>query len=332
MKKFLATLLIAVLAIPCFLFTGCGKETVTILTSTEDYTIEFMQEKLNERFPDYKIIVSYDSTSNIASKVINAGSNSEGDIIYAEEYGYLAKMVEEGVLATLSYDLAKFTDESLTEETRGYTLPSIKTGGAIIVNTDKLTEKNIPEPTCYQDLLDAKYTEDGKTGLISMPSPKSSGTGYMFYLSLVNEMGEQNAIDYFNGLANNDAIFTKSGSVPVNRLVGGESIVGFGMISQAVNAISLGHPLKILFFEEGAPFNLYGTSIVKGKEERESVKAVMDYLYSELIDEICAKYYPESILKDKTYNVAGYPTEINYSNMANNTLENKERLNALWSH
>ena len=328
MKKFLATLLIAVLALPCFLFTGCGKETVTILTSTEDYTIEYMQEKLTERFPDYKIVVSYDSTSNIATKVINAGSNSEADIIYAEEYGYLAKMVEEEVLASLSYDLTKFTDESLTEETRGYALPSIKTGGAVIVNTDKLTEKNIPEPTCYQDLLDAKYKD-----LVSMPSPKSSGTGYMFYLSLVNEMGEDNAIEYFDSLATNmENFITTSGSGPVNALVKGEVAVGFGMISQAVDKISLGNPLKILFFEEGAPFNLYGTSIVKGKEERESVKAVMDYLYSELIDEICAKYYPESILKDKTYSVAGYPTDINYSNMSGNTLATKERLNALWSH
>ena len=43
------------------------------------------------------------------------------------------------------------------------------------------------------DLLDAKYKK-----LISMASPKSSGTGYMFYLSLVNAMGQQQAIEYFN--------------------------------------------------------------------------------------------------------------------------------------
>jgi iron(III) transport system substrate-binding protein len=287
-----------------------------------------MQNKLTERFPDYKIIVSYESTSNIATQIINAGSYSECDIIYAEEYGYLAKMVEEGVLAPLAYDLSIYTEEAITYETQGYTLPSVKTGGAVIINTHVLSRHNLSAPTCYEDLLDPAFND-----LVSMPNPKHSGTGYMFYLSLVNEMGEQNATNYFNNLAPNVLQFTPSGSGPVNALVQREVAVGFGMISQAVEKIKNGNnELEILIFDEGAPFNLYGTSIVKGKENRESVKAVMDYFYSELINEICGLYYPETIIKNATYNVIGYPENLDYSDMSGNTLQTKERLNSLWSH
>lgn len=41
-------------------------------------------------------------------------------------------------------------------------------------------------PTSYTDLLDPQYK-----GLISMPSPATSGTGYMFLRQLVDKWGEE---------------------------------------------------------------------------------------------------------------------------------------------
>ena len=103
------------------------------------------------------------------------------------------------------------------------------------------------------------------------------------------------------------------------------------MIAQAVDKIIAGNDeLEILFFEEGAPYSLYGTSVVKGKEKRTEVMQVMDYIYSDYINEACSKFYPELILKDKVYNVSNFPQNINYANMENNTIENKENLLKSW--
>ena len=55
--------------------------------------------------------------------------------------------------------------------------------------------------------------------MISMPNPKSSGTGYMFCKALVNEWGEEKALEYFDKLSENILSYTSSGSGPINALI-----------------------------------------------------------------------------------------------------------------
>jgi iron(III) transport system substrate-binding protein len=104
------------------------------------------------------------------------------------------------VLANLEgeYDLSVFTDDAISDLNRNYVIPGIRSGGAVIINKKVLQDRGLPKPTSYKDLLDAKYK-----GLLSMPSPKSSGTGYMFYLALVNAWGEQKALEYFDDYSKN---------------------------------------------------------------------------------------------------------------------------------
>ena len=73
-----------------------------------------------------------------------------------------------------------------------------------------------------------------------MPDPKTSGTGYAFYLNVVNIMGEDNAIEYFKKLKNNLREFTTSGSGPTNLLKQGEIAIAMGMTAQGVEAINNG--------------------------------------------------------------------------------------------
>lgn len=332
MKK-IASLLCAFLMLGTALVaTGCssGKEKVTIYTSTEDYNMEYLQKCLDEKFPSYDIVIEYMSTSNIAAKVIEEGSSSDCDIVFAEEYGYLEKMIAAGVLDSIKgdYDLSRYLDDTVPASVNEYVLPNIRSGGGVIVNTKVLADHNLTEPTSYTDLLDPAYR-----GLVSMASPKSSGTGYMFLYSLVKAWGETEALSYFDSLTPNVLAYTTSGSGPVNALVNREVAVGFGMISQAVTKINDGNnELKILFFEEGAPCNLYGNAIVKGKKANKAVKDVMDYLDSFYTNESNKLYYPEPVLKNTDYNVPNFPANIQYADMTGNNLEAKEALLAKWTH
>lgn len=309
---------------------GCGKETIVIYTSVEDYCMELMQERLDEKFPEYNIVVEYISTSNIASRVIEEKSSSECDIIYGLEYAYLEKLVASDALANLNdkYDINIFHEDMIIDTIKSHIVPCERAGGAIIVNKDLLEEKNLAMPTCYEDLLDPSYK-----GLVSMPSPKSSSTGYMFLLSLVNEWGEDEAFDYFEKLSENIYNdFTGSGSGPVNNLKNREAVIGLGLLTQAVQTdANIDDDFEVLFFEEGAPYGAYGNAIVTGKETKTSVMEIMDYLYSDFIAESAEKFFPEKLYKDKDFNVEGYPTNIKYSDMSNNTSERKEELLARWS-
>ena len=331
MKKLIAILSIFVVLCAGLAFKSQkAAETIVIYTSTEDYNIELLQEKLKDKFPNYNIDIEYLSTSNIATKILEEGSRTECDIVFALDYAYIDKLIAADTLASFEgrYNLSVFAADTINESNRDFVLPTIRSGGGIIINKKVLEEKHIEIPSSYEDLLDPQFKQ-----LISMPSPKSSGTGYMFYLSLVNSWGEEKALEYFDQLAKNVNGFTSSGSGPVNAISQNEVAVGLGMISQATEKITAGNDnIEILFFEEGAPYSLYGTSIVKGKETKPKVMEVMDFLYDYYINEACQTFYPELIFKGKNYVVENFPPNIKYSNMNNNTLERKENLLTKWSH
>lgn len=295
MKKWLSLVFVVCIA---FLMVGCTaeKEKVLIYTSCEDYIVEDLTNRLKEEFPDYDITIEYMSTGNHAAKLLAEGTATECDITVNLEYGYLSQLARDGMFTQLSdYDMSIFCDD--TVESTDYVV-QVRNGGAIIVNTQMLQERGLEEPTSYEDLLKPEYK-----GLISMPSPKASGTGYMFLKSLVNAWGEEKAFEYFDKLAPNVLQFTSSGSGPVNALIQGEAVIGLGMTAQAVTKINEGAPLKILYFDEGSPFSLYGQAIIAGKENREAVKQVFAFLVNTYNYELNEKFFPEQIFKDTVYTI-----------------------------
>ena len=297
---------------------------VVIYSGAEEYRNEYFSKRLKEQFPDYDISIEYMPTGELAAKLAAEGTDTDIDIIYDLDYSY-AGLVEQYLADLSEYDQSIYTDDVKVANNKY--LPECRNGGAIIINPDVLAEKGLAEPTCYDDLLKPEYKN-----LISMPNPKSSGTGYMFLKSLVNTWGEEKAFDYFNKLSDNILQFTTSGSGPVNALVQKEAAIGLGMTAQAVTKINEGANLKIVFFEEGSPFSLYGYAMPEGKQNKKAVKDVFDFFYNTLVEEDKQLFYPEQIYNDKTFVVENYPTDIHYADMSGNTTEEKTRLLENWEH
>ena len=327
MKKIISAVLVILVVLCMLLPTGCGsnKEKVLIYASSEEYRLEDLRARLKEEFPQYNCVVEYKDTGSHAATLMAEGKDTPCDISYELEYGYMTQLADEGLLLDLSdYDFSKYLEDTVISS---YFTPSLRNGGAIIVNPEVLAEKGLSKPTCYEDLLKPEYK-----GLISTPNPKSSGTGYMFLKALVNAMGEQEAFQYFDKLSENILAFTSSGSGPVNALKTKEAAIGLGMTAQTVTAINEGANLEIIFFEEGSPFSLYGQAIIKGKESRQCVKEVFDFLVNTYTEETNKKFFPEQIFKDKVFEVENYPSNIKYADMSNDTMEEKTRLLDQWKH
>ena len=325
MKKFICVLFSTLFAIN---LVGCESkknDAINIYTSFEDYRVEYLNQRLNEEFPDYTINVEYMPTGNHAAKLISEGTDTDCDITINLEYGYLQKLDAEGVLADLSdYDFEKYVPEVVISHNF---VPQERNGGSIVLNTKLIEEKNLEIPKKYEDLLKPEYKN-----LISMPSPKSSGTGYMFLKSLVNAWGQEEAFEYFDKLTENIIQYTSSGSGPINTLIQGEAAIGLGMTAQAITKINEGHELEIVTFEEGSPYSMYGTAMIKGKESKEGVKEVFNFLINDFTYENCEKFYPEKIYKDIDFEIENYPEDIHYANMSGDNIEEKDKLLSLWNH
>jgi iron(III) transport system substrate-binding protein len=306
---------------------SCGKNSseVLIFTSSEDYRIEYMQKRLDERFPEYSVKMYYSTTGNLAAKLKAEGAATDCDIIGELDSAYLEGIADN--LADLSgFDSSAFLD-ALVPAHRKY-LPFYRSTGCVIISGDFLSSRNLPVPGSYRDLLKPEYK-----GVISMPNPKSSGTGYFFLKNLVNTMGEDPAFAYFDGLAQNVLQFTSSGSGPVNALIQGEAGIGLGMTFQAVTAVNNGAPLEIIFFEEGSPYSVYGTGIIRGKEARKEVREVFEFYASVLSREDKERFVPEQVFKSQTNTIPNYPQNVKVADMRGiESLPEKERLLAKWKY
>lgn len=326
MKKILSVLLVAIMVVG--MFAGCsengGKEKVTIYSCANDKRVAYMTETLQAKFPQYEIIVEYQGTSQLAGKLLAEGKNTDADIVHDMLSLNMDALNNAGLLADVSFiDTSAFLDN--LNMSKNYN-PECVTSGAIIVNNNVLEAKNLTAPTSYDDLLKPEYK-----GLISMPDPKASGTGYMFYKCLVQTWGEEKALEYFGKLAENVLQFTSSGNGPINALMQEEVAIGLGMTMNAVEQLDGGANLSIIFFEEGAPLSVYCQSIIAGKDQRAAVKEVYEYLVGDFKLAEMEKFGGEQVFKDKTFTSENYPSDIKLADMGVNTLDEKERLLALWN-
>ena len=301
-----------------------GSKKVVIFSSAEEYRNDYYVKKLKEKFPNYDITLEYLSTGKHAAKLKAEGEKTLCDITLDLEAGYATQLSP--IFADLSsYDTSRYTEDLLSKDKKY--LPELRMGGAIILNTEVLKAKGLKAPQSYEDLLKPEYK-----GLISMPSPKASGTGYIFLKALVNSMGEDKAFAYFDQLSKNILQYTSSGSGPVNALINKEVAIGLGMTAQGALKKTEGAPLEIIFFKEGSPYTYYTLAMIKGKDKNKAVKEVFDYMNSTLVEDNVRMYYPEKMYKDKDYTIKNMPTNIKYADMKNNTIEEKERLLAKWNY
>jgi iron(III) transport system substrate-binding protein len=309
MKKLFVSMLL-LLGIGATMLTGCGNTSnrVVIYTAAEEERIEYLQKEMNAKFPQYEIVFQSIGTGALVSKLQAEGKSTECDIFYDLE-ATNAEIILNGN-SDLFYDLSEYDfsiyDSSVTEYTKNHHKYAVngKTDGTIVVNKKVLQQNGCDVPATYDDLLKPEYK-----GLITMPSPKSSGTGYAFYNGLVSSMGESAALSYFGSLDANIKEYTTSGSAPIKAVNKGEVAIGVGLLWQCVDYANKNSDLEVVFLNNEASYNLFTMGIISGKEKKESVKNVFDYLYNELNKVQCEKFNPDKIYVNQgKAEIANYPT------------------------
>lgn len=304
MKKYICLIFLFILLIT----TGCSKKTgrVVIYTSMEENRNKALKEQLAEKFPDKDIVVQYLSTGNSAAKIKNEGTNVEADIVLDLETAHMVDL-EENFADLSSFDTSIYLDG--VNKSNKY-LTWTKYTMALVIDKNYFDKHNLSVPKTYDDLLKSEYRN-----LIAIPDPKTSGTGYAFYLNVVNIMGEDKAIEYFKKLKNNLREFTTSGSGPTNLLKQGEIAIAMGMTSQGVEAINEGYNFKIVSLKTGAPYNTTSFGIIKGRENKENVREVFEWLMNDFGKYDKEYFLPDKILKNQEVKVKNYPTNLKDAKM-----------------
>jgi iron(III) transport system substrate-binding protein len=144
------------------------------------------------------------------------------------------------------------------------------------VRTDILESRGLTAPQSWAELLDPAYE-----GLLQMPSPQSTGTGYAVVLTLKEIFGEDEAFDYLKKLNPNVQTYTQSGTAPGGALGLGESPLGLQFTPAFLKLIGEGFPVEVVFPSEGVGYEVAAVSILKGAQHLTEAQALVDWILSE---------------------------------------------------
>ena len=303
------------------------EDMIVIYSSLEQYRGDELQKQLNEHFPDENILVMYISTAKSAAKIATEQNQTDCDIVVGLEGAYMEKIKDQ--LASVEDIPVQNYVEGMKPSNYGHRYVIWeRQAGSIVVNKEVMKNYHLEPISSYEDLLDEQYK-----GFISMPDPNTSGTGYLFYKNLVNEMGEEAALAYFEQLAKNIKMFTESGSGPIKSLIQGESAIGLCLTFQAVEQLNEGQPFEIITPEYGSPYSLTGAGMISGREEDPTIKKVFEYIINDFFLYDKMYFSPEVLIENQTIKIENYPSNIKYGNMEGiNDIKEKERLLKKWNY
>ena len=256
------------------------KTQLLVYTALETDQLKAYQEGFNKVEPNIDLKWVRDSTGVITAKLLAEKANPQADVVMGVAASSLALLDRNGMLepyAPLNLDaiMSVYRDKKPVPAWFGMDV----WGTTICFNTVEAQKKGIPKPETWKDLLKPVYK-----GQIVMPNPASSGTGFFdvtAWLALFgDDKGKGGGWKYMDGLHDNIAQYTHSGSKPCNMAAAGEFVVGISFEYRANANKAKGAPIDLVFPKEGLGWDLEAFAIHKGTKKLEAAKKLADWASS----------------------------------------------------
>jgi iron(III) transport system substrate-binding protein len=137
-----------------------------------------------------------------------------------------------------------------------------------------------------------------------------------------------------DGLHQNVAVYTHSGSAPCVQAAKGERVVGISFDMRAAREKAGGAPIEVVSPEEGIGWDMEALAIVKGTKKADAAKKVADWAVTKAANELYSKYYAVVAHPDVKNVPKGYPADaegrmakVDFEKMA----DDRARVLAEWS-
>ena len=257
--------------------TASAATELTVYTAVEAEDLKRYGEAFTADNPGITIKWVRDSTGIITAKLLAEKNNPQADVIWGLAATSLLLMKGEGMLeayapAGLDKLSPKFRDKGTTPTWTGMDAWI----AAVCFNTVEAKKNNLPMPTSWKDLTKPVYK-----GHVVMPNPNSSGTGFLDVSSWLQMFGEDGGWEFMDGLHENIAWYTHSGSKPCKQAASGETPIGISFAFRGAKSKAKGAPLEIIIPSEGVGWDMEATAIVAGTSKLDAAKKLVDWSVTE---------------------------------------------------
>ncbi len=258
---------------------------LTVYTAAENDQLPTFKAAIEKAIPEIEVDWVRDSTGVITARVLAEKDNPRADVIFGLAASSLLLFNKHGLLEPYQPKGADQLKASFRSKDGTWTGMDAFLGVACY-NTVEGGKAGTKAPVAWKDLLSPKFK-----GQVVMPHPASSGTGYLMVAAWLQTMGEKAGWEFMDGLHQNIAVYTHSGSAPCVQAAKGERIVGIGFDMRGAREKTNGAPIELVVPAEGTGWDMEATAIVKGTKKMALAKKLADWSASQAANEIYAKYY-----------------------------------------
>lgn len=193
-------------------------------------------------------------------------------IIAADAQGFIEPYVSP--VASEIYDEYKSGDGRWTGIYTGYL--------GFIGNKKLLDAKGLKMPETWEEILKPEFKKE-----VSVAHPGASGAAYTMLATLVQLMGEKQAMDYSVKLNEQVRQYTKSGTAPARMVGSGEAMLGITFLHAAYKYYEQGYTdLIVSAPKEGTGYEIGAVALLKNAPNSEAAKKFIDFALSKEVQEL----------------------------------------------
>ena len=232
-------------AVSLLLISPASAGELLVYSSTDADNLKYYMDEFQKDYPDIKVNVVRESTGTMAAKMMAEKDNPQADVLFEMAATVALNMEEAGMFHPYTpKGMDEIDQRYVDKEGEVNWVGNYGWAGCICWNTVEAEKLGLPKPTKWSDLTNPVYK-----GLISMPNPNSSGTGFLDVSSWIQIMGEEAAWEYMDKLHSNVAVYTHSGSKPCKQAGAGEFPIGISWPGRAIKIIKAGAPMEMIIPE-----------------------------------------------------------------------------------
>jgi iron(III) transport system substrate-binding protein len=222
-----------------------------------------------QKHPDVTVRFVSGSTGPITERAIAERARPQADVVYLVNNLALEQLKTAGVFAPYRPRGVEIPEQF--RDADDFYVLHFATTMCMLVNTQRLAERNLPMPVSWEDLIRPVYK-----GEISLPSPLRSGTGVGILTTFVDAFGW----NFVENLHQNVRQYSDGGSGGAQLAATGELAIGLSFDTTCHSLKSAGRPVEIVHGRI-TPNVMEGGGLVAGARNEAEAKLFLDFMASE---------------------------------------------------
>jgi iron(III) transport system substrate-binding protein len=303
--------------------------TLTVYTSLEKEHLDKYAQRFYEAHPQIRIEWLRETTGVLTDRILAEKAARQADVIWGLAATSLLLLKRESLL----HAYAPAGIERLDPRFSDHDDPPGWVGmdawvTALCVNTVELEFRKLVPPTTWKELLDPAYQ-----GLLAMPDPAASGTGFMTVSGWLQLFGEERGWAYMDALHRSIRSYTRSGSRPCVQAARGEVAVGISFAYRAASMRANGAPIEIAVPQEGVGWDMEAAAIVAGTAHLAQAKTLLDWIVGSQANRLYNEHYAVIAMPSVATPVARFPENTMAAMIRNDfdwAAENRARILEQW--